>query len=146
MVVVCQRPQRGCGVQNPLAWGPAAQPGHVGLGPDSSRKISRAGSKPACCRRQRRRARTMSGRSCSLARSVFFYMSGPSSPRPRGWLAGSSRSPAAWRSSARVRSGLLRQQGAELAAMQWPQSWACARRSDGAGRGRRCGGAAGGAF
>ena len=50
------------------------------LAPDSSRKISRAGSKPACCRRHARRARAMSGRSCSLARSVFFYMSAQGPP------------------------------------------------------------------
>jgi hypothetical protein len=47
--------------------------------PDSSRKISLAGSKPSWRRRHARRARAMSGLSCSLARSVFFYMSAPSS-------------------------------------------------------------------
>jgi transposase len=31
--------------------------------------------------------RAMSGRSCSLARSVFFYMSGPSAPERSGWQA-----------------------------------------------------------
>ena len=60
------------------------------LAPDSSRKISRAGSKPAWRRRHSRRARAMSGRSCSLARSVFFYMSGPSSPGRSGWRAACS--------------------------------------------------------
>lgn len=39
---------------------------------DSSRKTSLAGSRPPWPRRHRRRARTMSGRSCSAARRVFF--------------------------------------------------------------------------
>ena len=51
------------------------------------------GSSPACPRRHRRhcrhcrRVRAMSGRHCSLARSVFFYMKSPY-PRARsGWRA-----------------------------------------------------------
>ena len=63
------------------------------LAPDSSRKISRAGSKPPCRRRHARRARAMSGRSCSLARSVFFYMSAQGPPTHNGWPAKSIPTP-----------------------------------------------------
>ena len=61
--------------------------------PDSSRKTSRVGSKPPCRRRQARRARAISGRSCSLARSVFFYISAPSSGARSGWRARSKPKP-----------------------------------------------------
>ena len=54
--------------------------------PDSSRKISLAGSKPSWRRRHARRARAMS---CSLARNVFFYTSAPFSPAHNGWRAAS---------------------------------------------------------
>jgi hypothetical protein len=72
MVVVCQWPW------GLLAWTRSprgARPRRrvrLVFAPDSSRKISLAGSKPSWRRRHTRRARAMSGRSCSLARSVFF--------------------------------------------------------------------------
>jgi len=79
-VVLFQCP---CGAKPSTRWPRWARPRSrviLVLALDSSRKISRAGSNDVCCRRQFRRARIMSGRSCSLARSVFFYMSAPYSP------------------------------------------------------------------
>jgi hypothetical protein len=93
MVVVCQWPW------GLLAWTRfprGARPRRrvrLVFAPDSSRKINRAGSKPSWRRRHARRARAMSARSCSLARSVFFYLSAPSSPAHSGWLGVSIPAP-----------------------------------------------------
>jgi hypothetical protein len=72
------------------------------LAPDSSRKISLDGSSPACSRRHVRRARAISGRSCSLARNVFFYMSAPASAKHSGWQARCN--PVAWLDAVRPKS------------------------------------------
>jgi hypothetical protein len=60
---------------------------------DSSIKTSLAGSKPSCRRRHALRARAMSGGPCSLARSVFFYMSAPYRSKRSEWQVASSPSP-----------------------------------------------------
>ncbi len=104
-------------------------------------KSRRAGSNAVCCRIHRRRAWRMSGRFCSLARRVFFYMSGPSAPTGNGWLEEcSARSgPGAFPpASDRVCGPAF----AAVVAGGCEPVWALGRRSDGAGAGRRCGGVA----
>jgi hypothetical protein len=105
--------------------------------PDSSRKISLAGSKPGRRRRHARRARAMSGRSCSLARSVFSYMSAPTSP------AHSASIPAARPRAVPSRSGHAScPAGLASDADEPPESSACAPSDGCAHRSRRCVGAA----
>src|SRR5580692_748136 len=145
MVVVCQWP---CGAWAWRRWPLGDRPRSrvmLVLAPDSSRKIRRAGSKAACWRSHRRRAWRMSGRFCSLARRVFFYMSVPSVPRDNGWLEECSApsGPGAFPpTSGRVCGPAF----AAVAAGGSEPVWALGRRSDGGGAGRRCDDVAAGVF
>ena len=105
--------------------------------PDSSRKTSRVGSKPPCRRRQARRARAISGRSCSLARSVFFYISAPSSgARSDGGQGANQSQGAAQLGQGQI--GLSLQERAQLAAMLCHDQGLRGQRSDVAPPDRRC--------
>jgi hypothetical protein len=94
------------------------------------------GNKPAVVLRARR-ARAMSGRSCSLARSVFFYMSAPSSPAHSGWLAAST--PAPRPRAVPLMSDQASCQAGCASGTDGPLgSSACAPSDDGVHRSRRC--------
>ena len=109
--------------------------------PASSRKTRRAGSKPfrafAARASTRLRLRATSGRSCSLARSVFFCTSAPSSPARGGWPRASSAG--RWPRAVAPKSGRAAcAPGCAAGAGGSGGPWAAARPGGPAGQSGRC--------